>query len=93
MRLSGEDLQGASPCGRTSILIGRDPSMTMVVEENASKVRQKPKKKTAFEWKGHTMFHKQTEALNRLRPGFLEFPEGIAQVYMTQSDWDTFHEL
>lgn len=34
---------------RTSILIGRDPSVTMVIEENASEVRQKPKKKTAFE--------------------------------------------
>ena len=37
---------------RTSILIGRDPSMTMVVEENASEVRLKPKKKRPLSGRG-----------------------------------------
>ena len=78
---------------RTSILIGRDPSMTLVIEENASEVQQKPKKKTAFDWKGLTMFHKQMDTRDRLRPGFLELPEGLARVYMTQGDWNSFHDL
>ena len=62
-------------------------------EENASEVQQKPKKKTAFDWKGLTMFHKQMDTRDRLRPGFLELPEGLARVYMTQGDWNNFHDL
>ena len=49
---------------RTSILIGEDPAITYIVQENAAEVKQKPKKKAPFLWTGLSVFH-QPETRHR----------------------------
>ena len=77
---------------RTSILIGRDPSMTLVIEENATEVQKHPKKKTAFEWKGLTIFHNKRPKKEVKHKAYVAVPDGIVEVKMNGSEMAEFEQ-
>ena len=80
---------------RTTILIGKDPSVTLVVQENAAEVKLKPSKKTAFEWKGLSIFHTSGSIHegNLIHPVYVELPAGIAEVKMDKREREDFENL
>ena len=65
---------------RTSVLIGQDPSVTLVVEENAQEVTMHPKKKAPFLWTGLTIFHR--EKTHKSHRVYVELPGGLIEAKM-----------
>ena len=73
---------------RLSILRGEEPKETFVVEETSEAVRQNPRRKAVFLWRGLTMFHRDKPVPKRKDQVFttyIQFPDGIYQAKMT---WD-----
>jgi hypothetical protein len=41
---------------RLSILIGKDPANTFIINEDETDVKQNPRRRASFLWKGMTIF-------------------------------------
>ena len=76
---------------RTSVLIGQDPSVTLVVEENAQEVTMHPKKKAPFLWTGLTIFHR--EKTHKSHRVYVELPGGLIEAKMHPEEAAEFHTL
>ena len=76
---------------RTSILIGEDPSITYIIEENAAQVQQEPKKKAPFLWTGLSIFHKPPS--RQTKTIYIQVPQGIIESKMAAPDAQEFQEL
>ena len=73
---------------RLSILLGEEPKETFVVEETSEAVRQNPRRKAGFLWRGLTMFHRDKPIPKRKDQVFttyIQFPDGI---YQKKMNWD-----
>ena len=73
---------------RLSILLGDEPQETFVVEETSEAVRQNPRRKAGFLWRGMTMFHRDRPIPKRKDQVFttyVQFPDGI---YKKEMNWD-----
>ena len=76
---------------RTSILIGEDPAVTFIVEENASEVAKHPKKKAPFLWTGLTILHRP--AAPEVQSVYVELPGGLVEAKMDSEKAQEFQAL
>lgn len=72
---------------RLSILLGKESKDTFVVEESAEQVRQQPRRKAGFPWKGMTIFHKEPkpeQTKNKVYDTYFKLPDGV---YCKKMNW------
>lgn len=78
---------------RLSILIGEEAKDAFVVEESAEQVRQQPRRKAGFPWKGMTIFHKEP-GLEKVRKEqfetYFQLPDGIYAKRMNRQERRAF---
>ena len=78
---------------RLSILIGEDPKDAYVVEEKEHEVKKNPKRKAGFYWKGMTMLIRGKETKDKLHTTYVQFPNGVYRVYLTEEERRSFETL
>ena len=77
---------------RLSILIGKDPASTFIVNEKDAEVAAHPRRRASFEWRGLTMFYR-TEDPSKPTEVFVELPDGIHGVTLTTSEAAEFQQM
>ncbi|CAK9037022.1 Transposon Ty1-ML2 Gag-Pol polyprotein [Durusdinium trenchii] len=77
---------------RLSILIGKDPASTFIVNEKDAKVAAHPRRRASFEWRGLTMFYR-TEDPSKPTEVFVELPDGIHGAMLTTSEAAEFQQM
>jgi hypothetical protein len=80
---------------RLSILLGEDPGDIFVVEETAAQVKEQPRRKAGFAWRGATLFFREDAGPPPKRNGQLfatkiQFPNGIYEVMLTWEERRAF---
>lgn len=65
---------------RVSILIGEDPENAFEVEENEKEVQANPRRKASFLWRGMTLLVRNKCSEGKLRPIYIEHPDGLFKV-------------
>ena len=76
---------------RVSILIGKDPADSYVVEETADEVGRNPRRKAPFTWTGMTLFVKPTEKVKE-HPTYVEMSDGIYEVKLPRKERREFEK-
>ncbi|CAL1157114.1 unnamed protein product [Cladocopium goreaui] len=77
---------------RLSILIGKDPANTFIVNEDEADVKQNPRRRASFLWKGMTIFYK-TAKEDEKEPIYIQLPDGLYRADMTAQDAQDFEAL
>jgi len=77
---------------RPSILIGKDPANTFIVNEDEADVKQNPRRRASFLWKGMTIFYK-TAKEDEKEPIYIQLPDGLYRADMTAQDAQDFEAL
>ncbi|CAK9114738.1 unnamed protein product [Durusdinium trenchii] len=77
---------------RLSILIGKDPASTFIVNEKDAEVAAHPRRRASFEWRGLTMFYR-TEDPSKPTEVFVELPDGIHGVTLITSEAAEFQQM
>ena len=80
---------------RLSILIGKDPEDSFVVEETAKQVKEYPRRRAGFAWRGMTLFHRDGEAPSVRKKQqtfdtYIQLPDGIYQKKMSWEERRSF---
>ena len=80
---------------RLSILIGEDPEDSFVVEETAKQVKDYPRRRAGFAWRGMTMFHKdgvgsQPRKKEQMYETYIQLPDGIYKKRMSWAERRSF---
>ena len=77
---------------RLSILIGKGPASTFIVNEKDAEVAAHPRRRASFEWRGLTMFYR-TEDPNQPTEVFVEVPDGVYGVTLTATEAEEFQQM
>eukprot|EP00435_Cladocopium_sp_Y103_P057834 s201_g20.t1 len=77
---------------RLSILIGKDPANTFIVNETAEDVKLNPRRRASFLWKGMTIFYKTAEP-GETEPVYIQLPDGLYRADMTAQNAQEFEAL
>ena len=80
---------------RLSILIGEDPGDVFVVEETADQVKNQPRRKAGFSWRGMTMFFREDRGPppkknGQMFPTRIQMPNGVYEVMLTWEERRAF---
>ena len=80
---------------RLSILLGEDPGDIFVVEETAAQVKDQPRRKAGFRWRGMTLFFREDmgpppKRNDQLFSTKIQLPTGVYEVLLT---WEERREF
>ena len=80
---------------RLTVLIGKDPIDTFVVEETKEQMDANPRRKASFLWKGITMFVKDPPGSvpDKLYPTYIKGEAGTFEVMFTKEERKIFEEI
>ena len=77
---------------RLSILIGKDSANTFIVNEDETDVKQNPRRRASFLWKGMTIFYKTAKEDDK-EPVYIQLPDGLYRADMTAQAAQDFEAL
>ena len=77
---------------RLSILIGKDPANTFIVNEDEEDVKQNPRRRASFLWKGMTIFYKTAKETDT-EPVYIQLPDGLYRADLTVQAAQDFEAL
>ena len=77
---------------RLSILIGKNPEDTFIVNETEEEVRHNPRRRSSFYWKGMTIFYK-TYKEDETEPVYIQLPDGLYKADFKTHEAQEFESL